>query len=72
VLSKYILKHTNIKILAVVLHECQIYYLGFRETPRFRVFNGKMLRRMYYPKIERIIAGKGESYIMNRYYHGDE
>ena len=52
-------KNINIKIyrtiiVSVVLHKCETWSLALREQRRLRVFENKVLRRMFGPKRNKI------------------
>ena len=50
-------------ILPVVLYGCETWSLIFREERRLRVFDNRVLRRIFGPKRDEI-PGKGGNYIM--------
>ena len=50
-------------ILSVVLYGCETWSLTLREERRLRVFENRVLRRVFGPKREEI-TGNGENYIM--------
>jgi hypothetical protein len=43
-------------ILAVVLYGCEIWSLTLREEHRLRVFENKVLRRIFGPKTDKVTA----------------
>jgi hypothetical protein len=50
-------------ILPVVLYGCKTWSLKLKEKHRLRVFENKVLRRIFGPKRDEI-QGSGENYIM--------
>jgi hypothetical protein len=50
-------------ILPTVLYGCETWSPTFREERRLRVFENRVLRRVFGPKRDKVI-GNGESYIM--------
>ena len=50
-------------ILPVVLHGCETWSLTPREERRLRVFENRVLRRVFGPKRDEV-TGNGENYIM--------
>ena len=50
-------------ILAVVLYGCETWSLTLREEGRLRVFENRVLRRVFGPKRDKV-TGNGENYIM--------
>ena len=44
------------KILPVVLHVCETWSLKFREERRLRLFENRMLRRIFGPKRDEVIG----------------
>ena len=50
-------------ILPVVLYGCETWSLTFREERRLRVFENRVLRRVFGPKRDEV-RGNGENYIM--------
>jgi hypothetical protein len=44
-----LIKHGHLIILPVVLHECETWSLTLREEHRLRVFENKVLRRIFGP-----------------------
>jgi len=50
-------------ILPVVLHGCETWSLTLREGHRLRVFENRVLRRVFGPKRDEV-TGNGENYIM--------
>ena len=50
-------------ILPVVLYGCETWSLTLREESRLRVFENRVLRRVFGPKRDEI-RGNGENYIM--------
>ena len=50
-------------ILPVVLYGCETWSLTLREERRLRVFENRMLRRVFGPKSDEV-TGNGENYIM--------
>jgi hypothetical protein len=68
VLYTLISKKLKIKIyrtivLPVVLYGCEIWSLTLREERRLRVFENRVLRRVFGPKRDEV-SGNGENYIM--------
>ena len=51
-------------ILPVVLYGCETWSLTLREERRLRVFESRVLRRVFGPKRDEAI-GNGENYIMS-------
>ena len=52
-------------ILPVVLYGCETWSLSLREKQRLRVFENRMLRRIFWPKRDKVTGGGGgENYIM--------
>ena len=49
-------------ILPVVLYGCETWSLTLRKERRLRVFENRMLRRIFGPKRDEV-TGNGESYI---------
>jgi hypothetical protein len=52
-------KNTNVKIyrtiiLPVVLYECETWSLTLREEHRLRMFENRMLRRIFGPKRDKV------------------
>jgi len=50
-------------ILPVVLYGCATWSLTLREERRLRVFENRLLRRIFEPKRDEV-TGNGENYIM--------
>ena len=50
-------------ILPVVLYGCEIWSLTLRDESRLRVFENRVLRRVFGPKRDKV-RGNGENYIM--------
>jgi len=50
-------------ILPTVLYECETWSLTLREERRLRVFENRVLRRVFGPKRDEV-TGNGENYIM--------
>ena len=50
-------------ILPVVLYGCETWSLALREERRLRVFENRVLRRIFGPKRDEV-KGNGENYIM--------
>jgi len=50
-------------ILPVVLYECETCSLTLREEHGLRVFENRVLRRIFVPKRDKV-TGSGENYIM--------
>jgi hypothetical protein len=48
-------------ILLVVLYECETWSLTLREERRLRVFENRVLRRIFGPKRDEV-TGNGENY----------
>ena len=49
-------------ILSVVFYGCETWSLTFREERELRVFENRVLRRIFGPKID--VTGSGENYIV--------
>ena len=63
-LSKNIkIKIYRTTILPVVLYGCETWSLTFREELRLRVFENRVLRRVFGPKMDEV-TGNGQNYIM--------
>ena len=67
-LSSLLSKKLKIKIyrtiiLPVVLYGCETWSLTLREERRLRVFENRVLRRVFGPKRDEV-TGNGENYIM--------
>jgi hypothetical protein len=45
-------------ILPVILYECEIWSLTLREEHRLRVFENKVLRRIFGPKRNEVTGGR--------------
>jgi hypothetical protein len=65
--SRLLSKNTKIRvyrtiILPVVLHGCETWSLTLREEQRLRVFENRVLRRIFGPKRDEA-TGRGEDYI---------
>jgi len=57
--SEYIkIKIYRTKILAVVLYGCVTWSLTLREDCRLRVFENRVLRRIFGPKRDKVIVEK--------------
>jgi hypothetical protein len=50
-------------ILPVVLYGCETWSLILKEERKLRVFENKVLRRIFWPKRDEV-TGNGENYIM--------
>jgi len=50
-------------ILSVVLYGCETWSLTLREERRLRVFENRVLRRIFGPNMDEL-TGSGENYIM--------
>jgi len=50
-------------ILPVILYGCETWSLTLREKRRLRVFENRVLRRVFGPKRDEV-TGNGENYIM--------
>ena len=50
-------------ILPLVLHGCETWSLKLREECKLRVFENRLLRRIFGPDRDEV-AGNGENYIM--------
>jgi len=50
-------------LLLVVLYECETWSLILRDKNRVKVFENRVLRRIFGPKRDEVI-GNGENYIM--------
>ena len=66
--SSFLSKNLKIKIyrtinLPVVLYGCETWSLALREERRLRVFENRVLRRVFGPKRDEV-TGNGENYIM--------
>ena len=66
--SRLLSKHLKIKIyrtiiLPVVLYGCETWSLTLRQERRLRVFENRVLRRVFGPKRDEE-QGNGENYIM--------
>jgi hypothetical protein len=66
--SSLLSKNLKIKIyisiiLPVVLYGCETWSLTMREESRLRVFEDRVLRRVFGPKRDKV-TGNGENYIM--------
>jgi hypothetical protein len=66
--SRLLSKNLNIRtyrtiILPVVLYGCETWSLTWKEERRLRVFENRVLRRIFGPKRDEVI-GNGETYIM--------
>jgi len=66
--SRLLSKNLKIKvhrtiILPVVLYECKTWSLTLRDERRLRVFENRVLRRIFGPKRDEVTGG-GENYIM--------
>jgi hypothetical protein len=57
--SHLLFKNLKIKtiILLVVLHGCETWSLTLREEHRLRIFDNRMLRRIFEPKREEMVGG---------------
>jgi hypothetical protein len=53
--------------LPVVLHECQTWSLTLREEHRLKVFENRVLRRIFGPKKDEIIVGWRK--VLNEKFH---
>ena len=62
-LKKLKIKIYRIIILPVVLYGCEAWSLTLREQSRLRVFENRVLRRVFGPKRGEV-TGNGENYIM--------
>ena len=66
--SSLLTKNLKIKIyrtiiLPIVLYGCETWSLTLREERRLRVFENRVLRRIFGPKKDEV-TGSGENYIM--------
>jgi len=52
-------------ILPVVLCGCETWSLTFREEPRLRVSENRVLRRIFGRRRDEVTGGGGENYILN-------
>jgi hypothetical protein len=52
-----------LKILPVVLYGCETWLLRLREECRLKVFENRVLRRVFGPKRDEV-TGNGDNYIM--------
>jgi hypothetical protein len=52
-------------IVPVVLYGCEAWSLTLREEHRLKVFENRVLRRVFGPKGDEV-TGNGENYIMRR------
>ena len=59
----YIVSMYFIVILPAVLYGCETWSLTLREERRLRVFENRVLRRVFGPKRDEV-TGNGENYIM--------
>ena len=50
-------------ILPVILYGCETWSLTMRKERRLRVFENRLLRRIFEPKRDEV-TGNGENYIM--------
>ena len=58
------LKNTNIQIiLPVILYSCETWTLTLREEKRLRIFENKVLRKIFGPERETRRQENGEGYI---------
>jgi hypothetical protein len=69
--SSFLSKILKIKIyitviLPAVLYGCETWSLIFREEPRLRVLENRVLRRVFGPKRDEV-RGNGENYIMRSF-----
>jgi hypothetical protein len=48
------IKTYRILILPVVLHRCETWWLTLREESRLRVFENRVLRRVFGPKMDKV------------------
>jgi hypothetical protein len=62
-IQKLMIKIFRIIILPVVLYGCEAWSLTLREESRLRVFENRVLRRVFGPKRD-AVTGNGENYIM--------
>jgi hypothetical protein len=53
-------------ILPVALYRCETWSLTLREEHRLRVFENRVLRRIFGPKRDEV-TGDGENYITRRF-----
>jgi len=64
-LSKYIkIKTYRTTILPVVFLGCDTWSLTFRQEARLKVFKNRVLRRIFWPKRDKVTGESGENYIM--------
>jgi hypothetical protein len=55
----------KIIILPVVLYRCESWSLILREEHRLRLFENRMLRRIFGPKRDEVTGGWGKNCVMN-------
>ena len=63
-IQKFKIKIYRTIILPVVLYGCETWSLTLREECRLRVFENRVLRRVFGPKRDEVTGGNGENYIM--------
>jgi hypothetical protein len=51
---------SKVQGLTIVPHECEIWFLTLREEQRLRVFENRVLKRMFWPKREEVTGGWGQ------------
>ena len=56
-------QRTNLRAVPVLLYGCDTWSLTLREERRLRVFENRVLRRLFGPKRDEV-TGSGENYIM--------
>ena len=61
--KKLKIKIYRIIILPIVLYGCETWSLALRDERRLRVFENRVLRRVFGPKRDEV-TGDGENYIM--------
>jgi len=59
-------KKLNKTIILYVFYACETWYLTLREGHSLRVFENRVLRRIFGPKMEEV-AGGGEDCIMRSF-----
>jgi hypothetical protein len=64
--SRLLFKNIKIIILPVVLYGCEIWSLILREEHRLRVFENRVLRRIFGPKGDEVTGG-WRNYIMRSF-----
>jgi hypothetical protein len=62
-ISKCLIRVHRTVFLPVVLYGCETWSLSLREEQRLRVFENRVLRRIFGPKRVEVGGGSGEDYI---------